>query len=384
MFFHILKYRLRCILRQKQFIIWSIIFPIFLATIFKITIPEYNTVVQFEKSKIGIIDNYEYKSNTNFKEAINSVYKNTDDSKNIFDVTLYKNIQDADEALKSNQILGYINMDSGPNVVIKTYGYAQTILQEFVNNYIQMSNQYSQIIAQDPTEIETLINSSNQNQNAEYIKQVSLGSSKPTSSLSYFYALIALTCLYGSFLGAAEIINIQADQSPKGIRVNMAPTSKLKQFASSITAATLMQILVVIILIIYLRYVLNINFGDQIGYVLTVSLIGSLAGVSLGSLIASVVKGNENLKIGMCTGITLFLSFLSGLMWVNIKYIISKNVPILSYINPASLIADSFYTLYYYDTYDKFFINLALLIVFSIICFCLTINVVRRKRYESI
>jgi len=37
-------------------------------------------------------------------------------------------------------------------------------------------------------------------------------------------------------------------------------------------------------------------------------------------------------------------------MWVDVKDIIASKVPVLSYVNPAALISDAFYSLYVFDT----------------------------------
>jgi ABC-2 type transport system permease protein len=66
------------------------------------------------------------------------------------------------------------------------------------------------------------------------------------------------------------------------------------------------------------------------------------------------------------------------------KYIVEKNVPILSYINPATLITDGLYTLYYYNSHERYFINISLLSVLSILfCFITYLNI-RREKYASI
>ena len=42
------------------------------------------------------------------------------------------------------------------------------------------------------------------------------------------------------------------------------------------------------------------------------------------------------------------------MMGVTLKYVIDKNVPIINLINPNNLITDGFYSLYYYDTLDRY------------------------------
>ena len=66
------------------------------------------------------------------------------------------------------------------------------------------------------------------------------------------------------------------------------------------------------------------------------------------------------------------------------KYIVDKNVPIINKINPASMITDGFYSLYYYDTLDRYFFNIASLLVFALIMITISYFSLRRQKYDSI
>ena len=76
--------------------------------------------------------------------------------------------------------------------------------------------------------------------------------------------------------------------------------------------------------------------------------------------------------------------FLSGMMGITMKYVIDKNVPILNKLNPASMITDGFYSLYYYDTLDRFYFNIASLLIFAVIMLLISMFSLRRQKYDSI
>jgi ABC-2 type transport system permease protein len=97
-----------------------------------------------------------------------------------------------------------------------------------------------------------------------------------------------------------------------------------------------------------------------------------------------LVKKNEGLKIAILIAVSNIGSFLAGMMYVNMKYIIAKNLPLLSYLNPATLITDGFYSLYYYNTHQRFFVNISILAVLSIIFSLITYFIIRRQRYASL
>lgn len=96
------------------------------------------------------------------------------------------------------------------------------------------------------------------------------------------------------------------------------------------------------------------------------------------------MKSSENIKIGIIIAFTMLGSFFSGMMGITMKYIIDTNVPIINQVNPASMITDGFYSLYYYDTLDRYFLNIEGLIVFSAIMMILSWFSLRRQKYDSI
>ncbi len=381
MFLHIFLNRLKCLIRDKQVMFWTLMFPILLATMFKMAIPDVVNLEKFEPIDIAVINNVEYQNNIAFNSALSSVSSKESSSNLMFDTKIV-NEEEAKELLKNNKISGYIILNDGPKIVVKESGFKQTILKQFINEYLQVMSQYHNILESNPESLQNFMSKIASSQS--YIKEVSSNNEAPNSSVSYYYALIAMTCLYGGMLGLKEVINIQANQSSQGARISLAPTNKLKVFAGSILAATVIQISIILILLIYLKFGLNVDFGNQIGYVILTVVSGSFVGVSFGAMIGSILKSRESLKTGMLISLTMLMSFLSGMMWLDIKYIIANKVPILSYINPANVISDAFYALYYYETYNRFFINIGILCAFSIVFYLITFFIMRRQRYASI
>lgn len=103
-----------------------------------------------------------------------------------------------------------------------------------------------------------------------------------------------------------------------------------------------------------------------------------------GVAIATLIKVNENTKIGILIGVTMLGCFLSGMMGITMKYIIDKNLPVLNKINPASMITDGFYALYYYETPERFYFNIISLLIFSALMIFISLQGLRRQKYDSI
>ena len=384
MFFHSYLYRLKCNIRDKQTLFWTLLFPILLATLFYMAFSNLSSIENFSKIKIGIVDNEEYKENSAFIKAIEAVssYNDAAEDGKLFDVN-YISIEEAEDLLKDNKVEGYIYFDDGMKLVVKGTGINQTIIKAFLDDFKQTTSTMLTIISTDPTVAQDKLLASITNK-IDYLKEAPLGKADPNNVVIYFYSLIAMACLYGSFWGLKEVAAIQANQSPQGARISMVPTHKMKLFLASMLAATTIQLCIIFILLGYLAFVLKVSFGNQLGYIMLTCAVGTVTGVTFGSCIASVIKKGEGIKIGILIAFTNIMAFLSGMMYDKMKYIVSTKAPILAYINPANLIADSFYSLYYYNTYTKFFTDIALLCAFSGVFSIITYLVLRRQKYGSL
>jgi ABC-2 type transport system permease protein len=133
--------------------------------------------------------------------------------------------------------------------------------------------------------------------------------------------------MYAGFWGLKIINESQANLSSLGARISVSPIHKLKLILYSFLTAYFLQVIIDLILLFYLNVVLKIDFGNEIGRVILLTLTGSLAGMSVGTLIGALPLKNENAKISIFVMISMLLSFLSGLMYLDIKYIIANKLP---------------------------------------------------------
>lgn len=384
MFLHSYIYRLKCIVRDKQTMFWTFLFPILLATLFNMAFSNLSSAENFSKIKVGIVNNEEYKKSTDFIKAIDSV-SGTDKSagkSNLFDVT-YTTKEEADKLLLDSKIEGYIYFDNGIKLFVEKTGINQTIIKSFLDDFKQTSSTVVAILSKNPAAVQNGLLNSISNR-TDYLKEVAASSAAPDPAVNYFYALIAMACLYGSFCGLKEINAIQANLSSQGARLNMVPTHKMKVFMASAFAAATVQMANIFILLGYLSLILKINFGTQFGYIALTCLVGTITGVTFGTCVASLITKSEGLKVAILIGVSMIMSFLSGMMYDKMKYIITTKVPVLGYLNPANLITDCFYTLYYYNTHARFFTDIALLCVFSTVFSLITYFAVRRQKYASL
>ena len=379
MFIFSLKYRMKRMLRDRKSLIWTLIFPICLGTFFFLGLSNVSKPDFFVKSKIAIVNNAEYINDTNFNRVIEEV---TQEEKPLFEATVTSK-EAAEDLLDKGEITGYIELIDGPKLTIKENGVSQSIIKTFLDQYERRLGSLNNIFSIEPNiDVQKLLN--DVNENASYITKESTGNTDFNIITNYFYALLAMSCLFASYNGAREVMDIQADLSKAGARINVAPIQKLTLFLSGICAALVIQMVAFCLVLVFITLILKINLGPRIGYILVTGFISTLVGISLGAFVAAVIKGGENLMGSILTTISVGGSFLSGLMLYNMKYIVATHCPIISYINPASLITDAFYSLYYYETFSKYYLNIGILCIELIVLWIGTYMVIRRERYASI
>lgn len=392
MFMHNFKYALKMLFRDKMLIFWTFAFPIILGTFFSMAFSNIENSEKLDVIDIAIVNDNNFKSNETFRES----FKVLGDKKNddqLFNIK-YVDSNEAEELLKNGEISGYLIFDKDkPKVVVGTSGANETILNYVTEEIIQTEDIMNNVAA---SEIQKEIAEGKQvNYEMIYQKVSELSKNSEakikdvsSSNLSYmmieFYTLIALTCLYGGILGTTSINRNLANMSSNGKRTSVAPTSKGKMILGSVLASYIVQLVGVALLFIYTIFVLHVDYGNNLPLIVLLSMAGCLAGLSIGIAIGTLIKSGENTKIGVIIAVTMICCFLSGMMGVTMKYIIDKNIPILNQINPASMITDGFYSLYYYDTFNRYFIDVAGLLIFAAIMIGLSFISLRRQKYDSI
>lgn len=398
MFYHNFKYTLKRLLKDKMLIFWTFAFPLILGTFFKMAFSNIEEKEKLELINIAIVNNEEFENNIYFKEVFKNL-SNKNNKERLFK-TKYVSESKANNLLQKDKISGYIVLKNTPKVVVINNGINETIIKQVVD---EISSQEK--IIKDIINIETsnYLNNdlfkknsiSNDFSSSIYkkaLKTIENSSIKlndtSNKNLSYtmieFYTLIAMGCLYGGILGMVAINQTLANMSRSGKRVAISPTSKLKLILSSSIASYLIQLIGVFLLFIYTIFILKVDYGNNLFYVIFLIFLGCLAGLSQGVGVATISKSCENTKTGILIGTTMLGCFLSGMMGITMKYIIDKNLPIINMINPANMITDAFYTLYYYSTPDRFYYNIISLLIFSGIMIFISVLSLRRKKYDSI
>ncbi len=376
---HILKYRLKCFLKDKQMLFWTFAFPLLLATLFNLAFSNLSHIDEYIQAKVAVVNNAEYRGNIPFREALEAVSSEG----GIFITTVVSERQEAEALLDGDKIDGYIYLDSGIKLTVKRTGLNQTIIRSFLDDYSQTYRVVTRIMAVNPEALAKGLDKIVQDR-GNYLEEVPASKASPDSTVIYFYSLIAMAALYGGFWGIRAVAEAQADLSPQGARLNISPVHKFKQLICDLSAAVLIQYAEILVLIAYIKYILGYDFGNNIGYVLLAAFAACFMGMAFGVFIGAAVRKGEGVKTAVLISASMIMSLLSGMMFSGIKYIITEAFPAMSWLNPSNLVTDAFYALYYYDTYEKYFSCVAGLFAYGAIFSLISYILLRKRRYESV
>lgn len=371
MFKHIYFNSLKIYIREKTVVFWLLVFPMILAIFFKVGFAGLTEGESFEAISVAVVENSE---STEMMTVYKGIFEGLSDMFHI----RYTDKEEAEKLLLDEDITAYIYMDEDKlAMTVKESGLNQSITKSVLD---KINEGVSLVMSGkvNPENIEEVMQADN------VLNDVKMSEQKQDFIAAWFYTILGMAAMYGSMLGVTIIKYIQANQSAKAMRVNLAPVSKMRVFSAMFAAGATLHSIIMVIIYLYLRYVMNINFGDRQGYIILTSVIGGITGISIGALISVIVKAGENFKIGVCMAVSMAGSYLAGMMDNFMKYKVMQNAPVIEYINPAGILTDSYLKLFYYEDLGYYMCNLMNLIIIMAVCMAVTIFILRRQKYDSI
>lgn len=188
---HIFIYQLKLLLRNKSIVFWSLIFPLILATFFHFAFSQLTSDEMFEVAQLAVVEQTDNQELHILLEELSNNQQNQ-----LIDVQ-YVSLQDAKNLLLNEKVDGYLIVDNTLKLVVQENGISQTILRSIVDAYLQTNHSIHSINQINPQGLMKIINE-DIDTNQDYFQSQNISSLDVT--VIYFYTLIGMTCMYGSFL----------------------------------------------------------------------------------------------------------------------------------------------------------------------------------------
>lgn len=372
---HLLKYNVKVKLKNFGMTFWPLAFPLILGTLFYFAFGNISDA-DFQTVPVAVVE--EAHADQVFLAFLDQIEGGEDKLLSVEKMT----DEQAQDKLEAKKVSGIYYVGTEPSLTVASSGIEESILQSVLSSYENTRSTVRNMLKIHPEGIFDGLRAMLRQQNS--VQELSLGGRTIDGNVQFFYALIAMGCLYGCFIGVGTAIRLQANLTALAARRCVTPTHKLKLVLSELISSFLLGYVDVVILLLYLRYVLKLDFQGQMGRMLVICFLGSLIGVSMGIFVGSLGKMKEGVKIGIILGISMVCSFLAGLMNNTMKDIVEKHAPFINRINPAALISDAFYCINVYDDPARYHRSLITLAVMGVVLVTASFLLIRRERYDSI
>lgn len=388
LFFHNSKYTMLSMFRLKVTLFWTLAFPLLLATFMYMAFGNlFEKDEMFKTINVAVVESENDDTLMSVLESLDVNHTDSasksDDSSNSFSDLINMKLMDssaAKKALNDKKVTGIIYTEDA-SLVVDENSYNATILESILTQYKQQKDVFANIAKTNPAALEAAI-AGLSDTTSEY-KEISLSSGNQDEYTNYFYAVFAMSCLFASFSAVTATNRLLANTSPLGMRKSLAALSKNILIFSEYISLLIIHFVVELITLVYLT-LLGVDFGNKYPAIILTLFFGCMIGLSIGVIIGAIPKLTEGSKIGISVGIGMVLSVLADLCANGIKDMVEHKLPIANRLNPACLISDCFYSLNVYDSYDRFFRNISIMAVESVILLIIAFALLRREKYASI
>lgn len=313
MWYCLYRRKLQSLLRNATYLFWSLFFPVILVILLQVVLQDNSTQDRWEPIQVAVIE--DSKEAKHLIEVMKLAHYK---EKNLFEVTIL--IENATNQLmnKGKQLVEkekvkaciFLDKTQGfkPNLLVKSEDKVFLLLKTFIEQY-PFENNFNFVEMHQ--------------KGIKFIEQKTL----------YFFILLGIVSLSGSYLGCKEVIDLKGDSLIIGMRMRMAPFSRKKIFFSHFFALGTIQLAAVILFIAFLYRIAKDIFSGNIFYIIFICILTAITGISFGTMIgASYIK---NIKYKYLIIITMIIggNVLAGMM---IPFM-QRKVIFLTFWNPSSI-----------------------------------------------
>ena len=404
----------RMLLRRRDVLIWVVLFPLALATLFQIMFSNFDEYYRIEPASCVVVDDENYRSTQAafFREMLDAVSEPGDDQ--VLSVSKVETPDEGHAAVLAGDAAACITVDSeglpcmqvSPLSVSSTTGsldqsIVRAVLDQYRQTYAEMKQTFmAQPLAQDmqsaPSQesFESFATMPGMQEAASAFmsdavktQQVDVLRVKSSSTVRYFYALMGFASLMSITVAICAVSATRANTSEVGARRQIAGVSPTKQMAVTIAASFVAVFGCLLLAFAYMRFALGVEFGGRDGLAVAAIAVCALVSTALGAAIGAIPSMPTPGKEGLATGITCLCALFAGLYGepsMQLADQIAQHAPWAALINPAAQAANAFYDLTYYDSLAPFFWTICVLLAMAAVFFAVAALLMRRQNYERL
>ena len=269
-----------------------------------------------------------------------------------------------------------------------SYNVNRAILESILNSYLQNQSLVANVAQNNPA---TLANASAVeaalSQTVD-VAQASLTRAQPDAMVRFYYALLGMASIFAAQLAEQSVWRLQPTASAEGARRAVSGTSRMRLLIPTIAGCWVVSTAFLAIAFGYICLTAHIDFAGREPLCLIGIAAASLLSCGLGALVGSIPgRMGSDSRRGLLTAVTCLLSLFAGLYGqptMELADSVAKAFPAVTWINPVCLVRDLFYSVYYYDALAPFALRIAAGTAMAAVFLAISVAFMRRYTHEHL
>lgn len=399
----LVRFDLTQALRNRGIVIWVMVFPIVLASIFMVMFDGYESGEAATDIHVGLVIDGSA-GTTRLADALKEATEGTSEGAASagaadaapLDITTYMDERDAAAAADAGEVCAYVLLREGerPRMVVparEAGGIEQAIVQLVLDRIEQVSETLAIVAEQDPAALArpgvARVLAASLAGDDVISERIAVLRTQSSEFTRYYYAMLGFSSLMGAQVALLLVVSKRADGSPAGMRRQVCATGPLAQLASGLIASWIVVFGCLVISLAFIRLVAKVSLGGREGLAVLACAACALVSCAIGTLVGAVPHVPTGAKDVALTVLTMGLSLPAGLFGTPAQHLgdwLSLHLPWVQLVNPAVQVGEAFYRLTFYDSLAPFAASLATLAAMSAVCFAVAALLMRRQRHASL
>lgn len=269
-----------------------------------------------------------------------------------------------------------------------SYDVNRAILESVATSYLQSEALIEELATHDPVALSDPTTIENALGLGVSVREVSLTHAQPDSMVRFYYALLGMASIFAAQLAGESVWHLQSTSSAAGARRTVSSTSRMRLLIPTIGACWAVSTTFLAIAFGYICLTAHIDFSGREGLCLVGIAAASLLSCGIGALVGALPgRMGSDSRRGILMALTCLLSLFAGLYGeptMELADTIAQALPAATWLNPVCLIRDLFYTVYYYDTLVPFSLRLAACAGIAAVLLAVSAACMRRSAHEHL
>ena len=378
-----LKYFMKMVLRNKTSLLWGLIFPLALMSLFKLTFSNISSTENtLDTRKIAVVLDGSGIYQENFKTVMDELSKQDSEDDLTVEVS-YTDEKEASAGLDNGDYdFYYVVGDEDITVHLgEKYGVATgMIAREIADTYKFNMDIINECLKTDPAKIGEITESLGNR--LDYIAMEK--EEEADVYMWYYVSTLVMGILFDYALGLRVLATVRADVAGSAMRVALSSSSKTRMVVYCLFAQLVSSLAKTAVHLLFMQFVIGIDIASKAGIIAVAIVATTVFSICLGILLGMFFKGDVQSRENKTLGFVMLSVFISGEMIVSLPGYIEKYAPVINRINPATIFNKIFYRILLCENKGDLAMNLLILTIASLVMLTASIIILRRETYASL